>query len=54
MFKPARPDDAYLRALLDGKRVIATAVRERKTTPRSGGVVEPLRWWFMVVLSFSG
>jgi hypothetical protein len=51
MFKPERPDPAYLRGLLDGKRVIATAVRERRTTPRGSVVVSPLRWWFMVVLA---
>lgn len=38
-------DHAYLHALLEGKRVIAAAVRECSTTPRRNTVVTPLRWW---------
>jgi hypothetical protein len=45
-----RPADAYLRALLDGKQVLARAVRERRTTLGRWTVVQPLRWWFMVVV----
>ena len=45
-----RPADAYLRALLDGKQVLAKAVRERRTTLGRWTVVQPLRWWFMVVV----
>lgn len=37
--------DAYLRALLDGKQVIATAVRERGATPARSTVVTARRWW---------
>src|SRR5688500_1302939 len=38
--------NAYLRALLDGKDVIARAVREARTTPGRTTVVTTLRWWF--------
>jgi hypothetical protein len=38
--------DAYLRALLFGKAVIAGAVREPGTTRHRPTVVTALRWWF--------
>lgn len=38
--------DAYLHALLDGKQVIADAVREQRTTPERRTPVTPTRWWF--------
>ena len=38
--------NAYLRALLHGKEVIADAVREARTTPGRPTVVTTLRWWF--------
>src|SRR4051812_41452227 len=46
--------DAHLRELREGKRVIATAVRERRTTHARSTVVPRLRWWFMVVLAACG
>ena len=37
--------NAYLRALLHGKAVLAWAVREARTTPAGKTVVTTLRWW---------
>ncbi len=37
--------DAYLHALLEGKQVIADAVREQRTTPKRRASVTPTRWW---------
>lgn len=38
--------DAYLHAVLEGKQVIAAAVREQRTTPERRADVTPRRWWF--------
>ncbi len=46
MIRSTPRGDAYLRALMFGKEVIAGAVRERRTTPGRTTVVTTLRWWF--------
>ena len=46
MIRSSTRGDAYLRALLHGKDVIAGAVREARTTPGRTTVVTTLRWWF--------
>lgn len=37
--------NGYLRALLHGKEVLASAVRDARTTPGRMTVVTTLRWW---------
>ena len=38
--------NAYLRAILDGRAILAAAMRDDSTTPRSKGVAIAARWWF--------
>lgn len=45
MIRSTTRGNAYLRALLHGKDVIAAAVREARTTPGRNTVVTTLRWW---------
>ncbi len=45
MMRSTTRGNAYLRALLHGKAVIAGAVREARTTPARKTVVTTLRWW---------
>ncbi len=45
MISSTTRSNAYLRALLFGKDVIAGAVREARTTPARKTVVTTLRWW---------
>lgn len=40
--------NAYLRALLDGRRILAASVREQGTTERRDRVVVAARWWFAI------
>ena len=40
--------NAYLRALRDGRDILAASVRERSTTPERDGVVTAARWWFAI------
>jgi hypothetical protein len=52
MTESERPGNAYLHALRDGKQVIATAVREQRTTPRRGAGFT--HWWIALILAACG
>ena len=51
MIRSTTRGDAYLRALLHGKDVIAGALRERRTTPGRTTVVTTLRWWIALTVA---
>lgn len=51
MTESERPGNAHLRALQDGKQVIAAAVRELRTTRRGAGVTH---WWIALILAACG
>jgi hypothetical protein len=46
--------NAYLRAILDGRAILAAAMRDDNTTPRREGVVVAARWWIaLTALAFA-
>jgi hypothetical protein len=46
--------DAHLHAVLHGRQVLATAVREQHVTPRSNTVPRVLRMWIAITLAACG
>lgn len=51
MTESERPGNGHLRALQEGKQVIAAAVREQRTTRRGAGVTH---WWIALILAGCG